>query len=75
MSDLRHETEHRRFADPDEVRAFARGRAEILRGGGAEVGRLVFEPRSRWSVDVQPLAGTVSCEAPHMQYHGYAKAG
>ena len=69
MSELTHETEHRRFAEPDELREFPHGRAEILRVGGAEVGRLVFEPGWRWSVDVQPLAGTESCQAPHMQYH------
>lgn len=69
MSERTHETEHRRFAEPDELREFPHGRAEILRVGGAEVGRLVFEPGWRWSVDVQPIAGTPSCEAPHMQYH------
>ena len=69
MPERTHETEHRQFAEPDELREFPHGRAEILRVGGVEVGRLVFEPGWRWSVDVQPLAGTPSCEAPHMQYH------
>ena len=62
-------TEHRSFQQPDETRAFPRGRAEILKVGGAEVGRLVFEPGWRWSRDVKPIAGTPSCEAPHFQYH------
>ena len=62
-------TEHRSFGTPDEVREFPHGRAEIVTVGGAEVGRLVFEPGWRWSADVRPLVGTDSCEAPHMQFH------
>jgi hypothetical protein len=45
------------------------GESEILTVGGAEIGRLVFEPGWRWSTDVKPIAGTDSCEAPHFQYH------
>jgi quercetin dioxygenase-like cupin family protein len=64
-----HETEHRSFEEPDETREFPNGRAEIVKIGGAEVGRMVFEPGWRWSKDVKPIAGTDSCEAPHFQYH------
>jgi hypothetical protein len=67
--DDRHETEHRSFQAPDEKRDFPNGHAEILKVGGGEVGRLVFEPGWRWSNDVKPIAGTDSCEAPHFQYH------
>jgi len=63
------ETQHLGFDSPDEVREFPHGRAEILKVGGREVGRLVFEPGWRWSTDVRPIAGTESCQAPHMQYH------
>ena len=63
------ETEHRSFQAPDETREFPHGRAEIVKIGGGEVGRLVFEPGWRWSNDVKPIAGTESCEAPHFQYH------
>lgn len=69
MRDLMQTTEHKTFANPDEVREFPNGRAEILGVGGAEVGRLIFQPGWRWSIDVQPLAKTASCEAPHFQYH------
>jgi hypothetical protein len=62
-------TEHKSFAAPDETREFPHGRAEILGVGGGKVGRLIFEPGWRWSADVQPIAGTPSCEAPHFQYH------
>ena len=65
----KHETEHKTFGKPDELREFPRGRAEIVSVGGAEIGRLVFEPGWRWSNDVKPIAGTDSCEAPHFQYH------
>ena len=62
-------TEHRSFEQPDEVREFPHGRAEILKVGGVEIGRLVFQPGWRWSNDVKPIAGTDSCTAPHFQYH------
>jgi hypothetical protein len=63
------ETEHRSFGNPDEVREFPHGQAEIVRIGASEVGRLVFQPGWRWSTDVKPIAGTESCVAPHFQYH------
>lgn len=62
-------SEHKTFTKPDELREFPLGRAEILKVGGGEVGRLVFQPGWRWSKDVKPLAKTDSCEAPHFQYH------
>ena len=46
-------TEHRSFEQPDEVREFPNGRAEILKVGGVEIGRLVFRPGWRWSKDLQ----------------------
>src|SRR2546428_12983637 len=62
-------SEHRAFTRPDETREFPNGEAEILNIGGGAVGRLSFQPGWRWSWDVQPLAKTKSCEAPHFQYH------
>ena len=56
-------TEHRTFQTPDETRAFPNGRAEIIKVGDGEVGRLVFEPGWRWSNDVKPIARTNSCQA------------
>ena len=63
------QTQHKSFGQPDEVREFPNGRAEIISVGDGEVGRMVFEPGWRWTQDVKPLAGTASCEAPHLQYH------
>lgn len=56
------------FATPTEVRTFPHGRAEILSLRQGVIGRLVLEPGWRWSQDVQPIAGTEWCEAPHFQY-------
>ena len=57
------------FGKPDEVREFPKGRLELLKIGGATIGRATFEPGWRWATSVQPLAKTKSCEAPHFQYH------
>ena len=54
---------------PDEIRAFPKGRLEVVKIGGASVGRATFQPGWRWSESVKPLANTKSCEAPHFQYH------
>jgi hypothetical protein len=75
MNTFEQTTEHKTFAKPNEVREFPNGRAEILIVDGVEVGRLVFQPGWRWSTDVQPLAKTASCEAPHFQYHVAGKLG
>ncbi len=75
MQTVEQKTEHKTFSAPDEVREFPNGKAEIVAVGGAEVGRLIFQPGWRWSTDVQPLAKTASCEAPHFQYHVAGKLG
>ena len=72
---MRHETEHKTFGKPEETREFPNGRAEILSIGDSEVGRMTFMPGWRWSNDVKPIAGTVSCEAPHFQYHVSGQLG
>ena len=72
---MHHRTEHKSFSRPDESRPFPHGQAEILKIGGAEIGRLVFQPGWRWSKDVKPLAKTASCEAPHFQYHVSGRLG
>ena len=75
MSNREQRTEHKTFTTPDEIREFPKGKAEILNVAGSEVGRLIFQPGWRWSNDVQPLAKTSSCEAPHFQYHVSGKLG
>ena len=60
--------EMKNFATPDEVREFPLGRLELVRIGGATVGRGTFQPGWHWAKSVQPIAKTASCEAPHFQY-------
>ena len=57
------------FDKPDEVRAFDKGKVELVKVGGATVGRAIFQPGWKWSESVKPLVKTKSCEAPHLQYH------
>jgi hypothetical protein len=61
--------EMKSFGKPDEVRTFPKGRLELIKIGGATIGRAIFEPGWKWSESVKPLAKTKSCEAPHFQYH------
>ena len=54
---------------PDESRPFvAHGHADIHKIGNGTVMRAVFEPGWKWSEDLAPLAGTKSCQAPHLGY-------
>jgi hypothetical protein len=73
MAQLAHamteKAELKNFGAPDEVREFPKGRLELIKIGGAMIGRAVFEPGWRWATSVQPIAKTSSCEAPHFQYH------
>jgi hypothetical protein len=61
--------ETKSFGVPDEVRKFDKGKVELVKIGGATIGRAVFEPGWRWSTSVKPIVNTRSCEAPHFQYH------
>ena len=54
---------------PDEVRTFGKGKLELVKIGGAIIGRAVLEPGWKWSEHVKPIAKTKSCKAPHFQYH------
>ena len=61
--------EQKNFTASDETREFEYGTLDLLRIGGAEIGRLTLQPGWRWSEHVKPVAGTELCEAPHFQYH------
>jgi hypothetical protein len=51
---------------PHETRPFkAHGHMDVVTLGDFTLGRGVFEPGWRWSVDVKPIAGTESCQARH----------
>ena len=54
---------------PDESREPSDlGRVEMVTLGDVTVGRAVFQPGWRWSVDVRPAAGTSLCEVAHTGY-------
>ena len=57
------------FHAPDERRVFPKGRLELVKIGGATLGKAVLEPGWRWSASVKSIAKTKSCEAPHLQFH------
>ena len=64
ISSIDRDGEHRPFA--------GHGHADLGTAGGVTLLRGVFEPGWRWSQDVQPLAGTDSCQVHHL---GYAISG
>ncbi len=56
----------RRFDEPDETRLFEKGRFDIVRLGGVEIGRAAYEPGWKWSTHVAPSAGTALCAVEHV---------
>jgi hypothetical protein len=56
----------KRFEQPDESRLFEKGRLDIVRLGGIEIGRASYEPGWKWSVHVAPMAGTRLCPIEHV---------
>lgn len=57
------------LSQPEETRAFDKGRLDLVTLGGVTFGRAKLEPGWRWSTSVKPLVNTKSCEASHLQYH------
>jgi quercetin dioxygenase-like cupin family protein len=60
--------ESKSHATPDETRAPAKTRIEVVRLEGFTIGRFNFEPGWRWSECIKPVAGTESCQASHVGY-------
>jgi hypothetical protein len=56
------------FESPDETRLFEKGRFDIVRIGGATVGRATYHPGWRWSLHVGPAIGASRCEVAHLGY-------
>ena len=59
-------SEQKSFDTPDEVREFPLGRAEIVKIGGGEVGRLFVEPGWVWSEHVGKATGESLCQVEHV---------
>ena len=65
MADL----EIKNVGTPEETRPFTdRGQTAVVSVGGHPVLYGTFEPGWRWSEHVKPIAGTDSCQAPHLLY-------
>lgn len=60
------------FETPDQTRPAPRADLRVVNMGEVTVGRAVWAPGWRWSVDLKPIAGTETCEAHHL---GYAISG
>jgi quercetin dioxygenase-like cupin family protein len=57
------------FDAPDETRPMSgMGQVELVKIGDGMVGKATFQPGWRWSEHVKPVAGTDSCQAPHVGY-------
>lgn len=58
----------RRFESPDETRPAGTGKADLVNLGQVTMMRVTLPPGWKWSTDVKPIAGTKSCQAPHLGY-------
>ena len=56
----------RNFDQPDHRREFSKGSLDLIKVGPLTFGRETLQPGWRWSVDVQPIAGTGRCEFHHV---------
>jgi hypothetical protein len=56
----------KRFDSPDEVRHFTHGRFELVTIDRLTIGRAIYQPGWRWSVDVGPSVGARRCELEHV---------
>lgn len=61
--------ESKSFDAPDDVRPFTdKGQARVVTLAGSSVLKATFEPGWRWSEHLRPIAGTDSCQSPHLLY-------
>ncbi len=59
------ELQSKRFDEPDEIVSVPNLGGQIVVLGEAYVGRFVHQPGFRWSKDMKPLVGTLSCQYHH----------
>lgn len=60
--------QRRRFTEPADTRTFPHGKVDIVEMDDIVIGQMTYEPGWRWSIDVQPIAGTESCQYHHIGY-------
>ena len=57
------------FATPEDKRPFVdKGEALVVSLGGRTVMKATFEPGWHWKEHLAPIAGTDSCQSPHLLY-------
>ncbi len=56
----------KRFDNPDEVRAFDKGRFETVTLGGMTIGRATYQPGWKWSEDIGKEIGEDYCTVEHV---------
>ena len=62
-------TEIKSFTSPEEKRPFVdRGQGLVVTLGGTTVIKGTFEPGWHWKEHVAPIAGTDTCQSPHLLY-------
>jgi hypothetical protein len=54
------------FDKADESRTPAKTRVDVVHLGNVHAARLTLEPGWRWSECIKPVAGTDSCQTPHV---------
>jgi hypothetical protein len=56
----------KRFAEPDEVETFEKGKFEVVHIGDMTIGRASYEPGWKFSADVGPQIGVSLCNVEHV---------
>jgi hypothetical protein len=54
------------FENADEVRTFPKGRFEIVHVAGTTIGRAIYDPGWRWSIDIGSALGKELCDVGHL---------
>jgi hypothetical protein len=68
MNEIGNPVSLKAFDSPDETRSFKNGKFDVVRIGGATLGRATYQPGWRWSLDVGPAVGALRCEVAHLGY-------
>ena len=68
MTEIGNPVSLRAFDSPDETRSFKNGKFDVVRIGGATLGRATYQPGWRWSLHVGPAVGALRCEVAHLGY-------
>jgi hypothetical protein len=56
------------FDKPDESRAPDKTNVDVVHLGNVHAARLTLQPGWRWSECIKPVAGTDSCQTPHVGF-------